>query len=570
VKSRHSLTIATVLGFIALLSIGFTVQQRVTTTAFDKLEARQVSEHAERVRVALEYETQLLRNYGATNSIWDSSYSDVENADEAAFESDFVPGDLKGIYGLDGVVGVAPDGKVLIGGLAQGDVFQPLPNELTNQAVIKTLFDNNAEAGKGNCGLVNSGAPFVFCGFKAFRSDSTTDNAGALIFFKELDAPGLKAFGNRSGLTISQIASIDAGEKTSESINSEFGKIQVSTQPISANSIGLDMAVPVVNSDKPVIFRVDRDRPIHKQAIKTEEQMAMLIGGIGVSLLIVVVVLQKFVVEARVRKLRRTIDQIQKSNDRNMRVALRGADEIGMLAKSFNEMLATNANQEAEIARNQALQAEAHNKAERLVSDTASSVVGELDTVVNDVDRVSNAAGEIDRRVAQAATMTGQAFERAQDASTVVQALTESTRRIAEITDVITSVADQTNLLALNATIEAARAGQAGKGFAVVAGEVKNLANMTAQSTGDIAASIANIQRDAEAVTAVIADIVTSVEGISATTGEIVGATQEQRETVEALSRQLDGAVGKIRELSTKPAVSAEDRFGAPREFGRV
>src|SRR4051794_5242379 len=117
-KSRHSLTIATVLGFIALLSIGFTVQQRVTTTAFDKLEAREVSEHAERVRVALEYEQQLLRNYGATNSIWDNSYNDVANSDEAAFDSDFVPSDLQKIYGLDGVVGVSPEGKVLIGGLS--------------------------------------------------------------------------------------------------------------------------------------------------------------------------------------------------------------------------------------------------------------------------------------------------------------------------------------------------------------------------------------------------------------------------------------------------------------------
>ncbi len=82
-----------------------------------------------------------------------------------------------------------------------------------------------------------------------------------------------------------------------------------------------------------------------------------------------------------------------------------------------------------------------------------------------------------------------------------IQALSEISKRMQEIINIVKSIADQTNLLSLNAAIEAARAGDVGKGFAVVAGEVRKLSEQTKQSVTNVSTLILDMNAQAEKLT---------------------------------------------------------------------
>jgi methyl-accepting chemotaxis protein len=191
---------------------------------------------------------------------------------------------------------------------------------------------------------------------------------------------------------------------------------------------------------------------------------------------------------------------------------------------------------------------------------------GSMQVLTDTVRQSAEAAAQANQLAGSAAAVARRGGEVVGQVVSTMEEINTSSKKIADIIGVIDGIAFQTNILALNAAVEAARAGEQGRGFAVVAGEVRSLAQRSAEAAreikGLIGASVDKVEsgsRLVEAAGSTMDEIVASVQRVSDIIGEVTAAASEQSQGIG----QVNASIAELDQMTQQNAALVEQAAAA-------
>ncbi|MBA4823799.1 methyl-accepting chemotaxis sensory transducer with TarH sensor [Pantoea ananatis] len=480
--------------------------------------------------------------------------------------------------------------------IALASYFLVLSNQslkdATNEIQVRNgLFDSTSHMRSARLNIIQAGAAARIGEMDAYAAN--LDSANARI--KDAKS-GLNTYLNRSVKTQEDIK-LDEPLKTSFKEYLEKGVMpaieaakQGSFESIIAqetdNTRKLDNAYKILIL-KAIKYRDSRSASINSTAAEQSRIGFIAMGCAFVASLVLVLITFVFLRRVVINPLRKSVAHIERiaQGDLTAPPAAHGRNEIGLLLDNLQRMqeslvktvgtvregaIAIYQGSSEISAGNTDLSSRTEQQAAAL-EQTAASMEQLTATVKQNADNAHHASQ-------LAADASGKARSGGDMVSGVVKTMNDisgSSKKIAEITNVINSIAFQTNILALNAAVEAARAGEQGRGFAVVASEVRNLAQRSAQAAKEIESLIAESvklvssgsHQVGEAGTT-MSEIVEAVRRVTDIMSEIAAASDEQSRGIQQVSQavtEMDNVTqqnASLVEEASAAAASLEDQAG--------
>jgi aerotaxis receptor len=254
------------------------------------------------------------------------------------------------------------------------------------------------------------------------------------------------------------------------------------------------------------------------------------------------------------------------------RLATGGRDEIGHLAQGLAQ-LNVNLMSIVRDARNGVVQMR---QGTQVIAEGNQDLSARTETQASSLEETAASMEQITATIRQSTDMAAQAASRADSARSVTEHsgqlidalsgtmsnISEASRKISDIIQVVDSIAFQTNILALNAAVEAARAGEQGRGFAVVAGEVRALAQRTTVAArevrGLIQASVEQVDAGGQQTERARGAMQEAQQAVNEVHDFIQQISQGMREQIQGVS-QVNQAVTELDAVTQQNAALVEE-----------